>query len=526
MAEIRTLKLNLLADVSEFSKGLESSQKKLQRFGKSVDQAFKKTAILAAGLGAAAFKFVEAGEASATANARILQINESMGLFGDQTKVVTDRLIKLAEKTALNTGVDQNSIKATQAKLLTFKELAKTAGVMGGAFDRATMAAVDMAAAGFGEAETNAVQLGKALNDPIKGITALTRSGITFTEQEKELIKTLVESGKTLEAQDMILKAIETQVGGTAEATANASDKMRVGFKLVSEQIGIALLPIFEELVTFLQTSVIPKMQGFADWASKNTTTIKNLGIGLVAVVGILGTLSLAIKAANIIMTTFNAIVKIATIIQAAFNLVMMLNPIGLVVLAIAALIAGLVLAYNKSETFRNIVDKVFEVLKKVGTFIKDVIIGYWTLLFDIVEKVKGVFEKFGSFVKNVFIGYFEFLFSILTKVKDVIVDIINKIKNSPLGSFIGKIVETVTGRAVGGTVKAGQAYKVGELGSEVFIPSTGGQIIPHNKLGGGGNTFIFNGVIDGESARRSIERVMQNSTLRTGAVNLAGSPL
>jgi hypothetical protein len=62
MAEIRTLKLNLLADVSEFSRGLESSQKKLKRFGKSVDQSFKKTAILAAGLGAAAFKFVEAGE--------------------------------------------------------------------------------------------------------------------------------------------------------------------------------------------------------------------------------------------------------------------------------------------------------------------------------------------------------------------------------------------------------------------------------------------------------------------------------
>lgn len=247
MAEIRTLKLNLLADVSNFSKGLESSQAKLKRFGKSVDQAFKKTAIMAAGLGAAAFKFVEAGEASATANARILQINESMGLFGDQAQSVTDRLVKLAEATALNTGVDQNAIKLTQAKLLTFKELAQTADQMGGAFDRATMAAVDMAAAGFGEAETNAVQLGKALNDPIKGITALTRSGITFTAEEKELIKTLVESGKTLEAQDMILTAIEKQVGGTAEATANASDKMRVGFKLVSEQIGTALLPIFEE---------------------------------------------------------------------------------------------------------------------------------------------------------------------------------------------------------------------------------------------------------------------------------------
>jgi hypothetical protein len=469
MADTRTLKLSLLADLTDFNKGLEGAQSKIKKFGKSVDQAFKKSAVLAGAVGAAAFKFVQAGEAAATADARILNIADSMGLFGDQTKVVADRLVNLAKKTALNTGVDQNAIKATQAKLLTFKELAVTADTMGGAFDRATMAAIDMAAAGFGEAESNAVQLGKALNDPIKGITALTRSGITFTEQEKELIKTLVESGKTLEAQDMILKAIETQVGGTAEATANASDKMRVGFKLVSEEIGTALLPIFEDLVKFLTENVIPRMQGFAQWAGKNTQTLKILGIGLVAIVATLGTLSLIIKAVTIAITTFNAIVKIATVLQAAFNLVLALNPIGLVVLAVAALAAGFVIAYKKIEPFRDLIDSIIQRIRDLG----------------------------------------------------------NAIRNSPVSKAIGSIVNAVTqGKAVGGSVSAGQAVRVGELGSEVFIPTTGGQIVPHNKLGGGGNTFIFNGVIDGESARRSIERLMQNSTLRTGAVNLAGSPL
>jgi hypothetical protein len=70
----------------------------------------------------------------------------------------------------------------------------------------------------------------------------------------------------------------------------------------------------------------------------------------------------------------------------------------------------------------------------------------------------------------------------------------------------------------------AGQAVRVGEFGSEIFVPSGSGSIRPDK--GGSGNTFIFNGIVDGESARRSIERVMQNSTLRTGAVNLAGSAL
>jgi len=155
-------------------------------------------------------------EETKTAKARIDSIAKSMGLFGDQTTKVTDAIKQYAIDNEALFATDRNVIMATQAKLLTFKELAKTAGELGGAFNRATQITIDMAAAGFGTATDNAVQLGKALNDPIKGISALSRSGITFTEQEKDKIRTLVESNKILEAQDMILKAIETQVGGTA----------------------------------------------------------------------------------------------------------------------------------------------------------------------------------------------------------------------------------------------------------------------------------------------------------------------
>jgi len=188
-----------------------------------------------------------AAEGVATANARLDQIAKSMNLFGAETQAVSDRLKAYAEANELTLATDAEVIKATQAKLLTFKELALTADSAGGSFDRATQAAIDLAAAGFGSAETNAVQLGKALNDPIKGITALTRSGITFTAEEKEKIKTLTESGRVLEAQNMVLAAIETQVGGTAAATANASDKMRLAFDNVKEGVGAALLPAFEQ---------------------------------------------------------------------------------------------------------------------------------------------------------------------------------------------------------------------------------------------------------------------------------------
>jgi hypothetical protein len=264
-ADWRTLKLEVLAETKQFVKGMGDANKETESFGKKLADFGKKAALALAAAGAAAIAFatkaVLAGEQAATANARIDQINKSMGLFGDSTGEVTERLVAYAEATARATGIDTNAIKATQAKLLTFKELAASANQVGGEFDRATQAAINLAAAGFGSAETNAVQLGKALQDPIKGLTALSRSGVTFTETEKERIKTLVESNQVGEAQRLILEAIEKQVGGTALATANASDRIRVGFTQVQERIGLALLPAFEKLTTFILEKVFPAFE-------------------------------------------------------------------------------------------------------------------------------------------------------------------------------------------------------------------------------------------------------------------------
>lgn len=314
--------------ISEFNaKGINRAQKEfkqLETVGQKAQFAIKKAALpatLALGaLAAGAKKAIDAGEAVGTANARIEQINKSMNLFGSQTDKVTQRLIKLAETTAMNTGMDNLSIKATQAKLLTFAELAKTADKAGGAFDRANKAALDMAAAGFGNAESNAVQLGKALNDPIKGVTALTKSGVTFTAQEKEKIKVLVESNKMLEAQELVLKAIEKQVGGTAEATANDTDKMREGFAQFTQSLGLALLPVLE--------IVTPLLLQMASWAKDNPGVF----MAIAAAVGALSVSILAVNAA------------------------MMLNPAVAITAGIIALGVAVVAAYKKFEGFRNVV--------------------------------------------------------------------------------------------------------------------------------------------------------------------------
>jgi phage-related protein len=391
-----------------------------------------------------------------------------MGLFGDTTDNVNKRLIDYANATARATGVDQNSIKATQAKLLTFKELAQSADKVGGAFDRATKAAIDMAAAGFGDAEANAVQLGKALNDPIKGITALAKSGVTFTAQEKEKIKTLVESNKTLEAQQLILAAIETQVGGTAEATANDSDKMKVAFSQVSESIGIILLPMFQKLSAILVQ--------VADFAVENSKVMVILG-------GVVGGLAVAILAANAAMKVYQATLIVVKAAQFALNLVMAANPITLVVLALAALVAAFVLAYKNSETFRNGVNALFDGIKKGVTASVDFIKGYLNVVMNFY---KSIFNGIASLWNNS-IGKLSF------SVPDWVPGLGGK----------GFDVPNIPMLADGGIVRSPTLALIGEKGPEA--------VVPLNRAGGFGGGYTIN-ITGGLATSADIGRAVVNS--------------
>lgn len=346
-----------------------------QKFAFGMKKAFVPAVAGLAALGATAAKFISAGEEAATSNARIRQVTESMGLFGEASGDVTKKLIEQAEATARLTGVDQNQIKQAQASLLTFGEIAKSADEMGGAFDRATQLTIDLAAAGFGSVETNAIQLGKALNDPIKGLSALSKSGVTFTEQEKELITTLVESGKQFEAQDMILKAIEKQVGGTGEATANATDKLKVGFSQMAESIGQALLPLVEV--------VIPVMIGLFEFMGDHTGVVIGLGIAL-------GTIAATIVAINTVLKIQWAWTQLVTAQQWLLNKAMAANPIGLIIVAVAALIAIFVVLQKKFD----IIGKAIKGMKAAFDLAWDGIKWVINKIIDALNKVISLLNK------------------------------------------------------------------------------------------------------------------------------------
>jgi hypothetical protein len=336
--------------ISEFkSTGIDKAKKEFQsldgigaKTGFALKKSFLPATAALGGFGAFMVGAAKGAEDARIANEKLGSVLDTMG-YGS----ATDRVSSYAESLEKSLAVDADVIKATQTKLATFGNLTKSVGQADGAFDRATKAALDMAAAGFGSAEGNAVSLGKALQDPIKGITALGKSGVTFTDQEKEKIKALTESGNLLAAQEIILKAVEGQVGGTAEASASSFDKMKFALAGVSDTFGDILLPVID--------AVVPKIAAFSAWAQENPALMK-------LVVGAFLGLTAAVIALNIAMS---------------------LNPVSLIVIGIGLLITALAGAYIKFEGFRKVVDTVFGGIKFMIT----------KVVIPAIEMLTGVFK-------------------------------------------------------------------------------------------------------------------------------------
>jgi hypothetical protein len=182
---------------------------------------------------------------------------------GGAAKVSAENVAALSEALSVKVGVDDELIQTGANLLLTFKNVRNEAGEGNKIFDKAVTLTQDLAAAGFGSVESASKTLGKALQDPVKGMTALSRAGVTFTDSQKKQIKALVASGDLLGAQRLILAEIESQVGGVGEATATTGEKVRVAWNNVKEQLGTALLPTLERVGKWFLTKGIPAITAF-----------------------------------------------------------------------------------------------------------------------------------------------------------------------------------------------------------------------------------------------------------------------
>ncbi len=203
-------------------------------------------------------------------------INATGAAAGMSAKDIGDLGDALSQKVA----IDDEAIQTGLNLLLTFKQVRNEVGEGNDIFNRSAQATLDLANV-FGSIDSAAVQLGKALSDPVRGVTALRRSGINFTQTQRDTIKALVESNNVLEAQKMILDEVESQVGGTAEAGATSADRFRVAWENVQEDLGDVLIPVLEKLAIFLQKDVLPIISTFATLVGE-----QGLGAGIEYLVG------------------------------------------------------------------------------------------------------------------------------------------------------------------------------------------------------------------------------------------------
>lgn len=237
------------ANVGRSADGLGS---KLAGVGRIAATAIAGAAVGAvAGLGAAMVQGVRAAVSYETLAKKTAAVLVSTGNAANTT---VDGIQNLAGKLESLSGVDEELIINSQNVLATFTKIRNVG--QDRIFDQATKSALDMSVALGQDLQGATTMVGKALNDPIAGISAMSRAGVQFTQQQKDQIKALVESGDVLGAQKVILGELETQFGGTAKAAGSgfAGDLARLKDALddAFRNVGVKILPYLADLAGWL----------------------------------------------------------------------------------------------------------------------------------------------------------------------------------------------------------------------------------------------------------------------------------
>ena len=389
MAIAATIAVDLLAKTDSFQAALKDTSQRVTKLGeelKSVGQTMTLavTAPLVGGFIAASRAIDEQEKSLAKLDGVLRATGGAAGVTGDHIK---DLAASLQQTTTFG---DEVTISGA-AVLLTFKGIRNEAGAMNNIFDRTLMVGQDMSALLGTDLQSSMVMLGKAIENPVLGISALTRVGVSFTDEQKETIKTLAESNRTLDAQKLVLQALETQLGGTAQAMAQTVSgqitQAANNFGDQMERMGKAVEP-FRLVMAQAMQAAANQMAGMSD----NT----------LAVVGVLGAAAAAtgplVMGMGQLVVSLNAAVQI----QKTLNLTVSMNPYIAAAAAIAALAAGMVYAYGKSETFRQVVASVAEAVVSFGKTVVNFAIAPIKALLPVAEAIfSGLASVIGGFVSG-----------------------------------------------------------------------------------------------------------------------------
>lgn len=264
--------------LTQYEKSAEVVAKRMSNVGRSMTTFVTLPIVAAAGLAVKAFS---------EQNMAIAQVQKGLETTRNAAGKTVDELVSQAGRLqSTSLFGDEKILQEATAQLLTFTNIA------GKEFDRTQQAVLDVSTRINGpnaSLTSTAIQLGKALNDPIRNLSALSRSGIQFTDQQRAMIKNMVESGRLSEAQRIILTELERQYGGSAAAAAKASS----GFKQMTNAIGDTAETFGEVLFPMIQ-AVTTAITKFAKWVATFPKWVKGVIIVVAALVAAIGPLLIA----------------------------------------------------------------------------------------------------------------------------------------------------------------------------------------------------------------------------------------
>ena len=202
----------------------------------------------------------------AGAEQQFFKLQAILRATGNSAGLSLQEIETLSQEIGIATLASTQKVRDAAGILLTFKS------IQGDVFKNALRLTQDLSEVGFGDLRTASMQLGKALEEPIVGLGALRRVGVSFTEAQKEQIRVLDMTGRKAEAQEIILRALNTQVGGAGVEAARglngAIDSLSERFTIFFEKSKVG-----RAVVDFL-TASLNKLSGAAENAMQDAESL------------------------------------------------------------------------------------------------------------------------------------------------------------------------------------------------------------------------------------------------------------
>jgi hypothetical protein len=284
MAEVGSIFGRIGADASGLKRGLQAAESAVKRTGQSMQRIGRTLTVgLTAPLVAFGVSAVKSWGEQEQALAQVRSALESTGGVAGRTfKQLAAQASALQGKSLFG---DEEILQKLTANLLTFTNISTRA------FDRTQQAALDLSARLGQDLQTSAIQLGKALNDPVANLGALSRAGIQFSADQKTLIKSLAETGDIAKAQSLILDELEKQYGGAAAAAAAAGTgpikQLANSFGDLQEEVG--------GVVADFASDLIPTLKRGVEWFGKLDDGTKRMVVSLGAVAAAAGPVAIGL---------------------------------------------------------------------------------------------------------------------------------------------------------------------------------------------------------------------------------------